>query len=500
MRLKSKSLLCAFILITAPTLVSAAEVLVWSDEFNGTSVDTNNWEFMIGTGAEFGLNGWGNNELQYYTSRSDNVFVANGMLNIVARQENFGGRNYTSARLRTLNKAEFLYGRIEARIKLPSTPGIWPAFWMLPTNSPYGGWAASGEMDIMESVNYADRIYGTIHYGGNWPNNVFTGGERENGIDYSADFHVYTLEWTPQFLRWYIDGTPFYTRVPMNWFSTAAPGDPDAPFDVPFHLLLNVAVGGNFPGNPNGDSVFPQTMQVDWVRWYQQDETDPEPVLQTPFPNSSTPHAIPGIVEAENFDNGGPGIAYFDCDASNNGGDFRTDESVDIETSSENGFNIGWMCENEWLEYTVDVAATGSYQFSARVASDANGGTFRIEMDGTDVSGDVTFPGTGGWQNWITVTTDVDLEAGEQVMRFANRSFGEYNLNWFEFVQNTVACTKGDMNEDGSLNGADIEAFAATVIDPGSASAIAACAADVDDSGDVDATADLAGFVALLLN
>jgi len=500
MRLKFKTLLFTLILSTAPALAGAAEVLVWSDEFDGTSVNTDNWEFMIGTGAEFGLNGWGNNELQYYTSRSDNVFVANGMLNIVARQENFGGRNYTSARLRTLNKVEFLYGRIEARIKLPSTPGIWPAFWMLPTNSPYGGWAASGEMDIMESVNFADRIYGTIHYGDNWPGNVFTGGEREDGTDYSQDFHVYTLEWTPQFLRWYVDDIPYYTRVPLNWFTNAAPDDPDAPFDVPFHLLLNVAVGGNFPGNPNGDSVFPQTMQVDWVRWYQQDATDPEPELQTPFPNSSTPHAIPGVVEAENFDNGGPGIAYFDCDTTNNGGDFRTNEAVDIETSNENGFNVGWICDGEWLEYSVDVATAGTYEFAARVASASNGGTFRIEMDGVDITGDLSFSGTGGWQNWTTVTTNVDLAAGPQVMRFANRSTGDYNLNWVGFTATTVSCTKGDLNDDGLLNGADIQAFAATAIDPNSASAVSTCAADIDDSGTVDATADLAGFVALLLN
>ena len=491
MRLNSMRLFSILAVFAASTLAQAEETLVWSDEFDGTAVNTDNWEFMIGNGSNYGIPGWGNNELQNYTSQPSNVFVADGLLNIVARQETSGG--YTSARLRSLNKVEFVYGRIEARIKLPSTPGIWPAFWMLPSNSPYGGWAAGGEIDIMESVNYADEIHGTIHYGGQWPNNTFSGGERNTGIDYSADFHVYTVEWTPQFLRWYLDGVPYYTRVASNWFTTAAPSDPNAPFDVPFHLLLNVAVGGNWPGYPNEDSIFPQTLQVDWVRWYQ-DAPD-----QDPF--NGTPASIPGTIEAEEFDTGGQGVAYNDCDATNNGGDFRSNEWVDIETSSENGFNIGWMCEGEWLEYTVDVATAGSYQFNARVSSNESGGSLRIEMDGDDVSGNVSFAGTGGWQNWTTVSTDVDLEAGIQVMRFVNTSTSQsYNLNYFDFIENTVTCTKGDLNGDGLIDGADIAGFAAAAIDPNGAGAIEACAADMDNNGSIDVISDLASFVSMLLN
>ena len=135
--------------------------LVWSDEFDGPTVDPANWEFMIGNGAEYGIPGWGNNELQYYTSRAQNVYVSGGALHIVARRESYAGYEYTSARLRTMNRREFLYGRIEARMILPSGQGLWPALWMLPTNSPYGGWAASGEIDIMESVNIPTRVYGT---------------------------------------------------------------------------------------------------------------------------------------------------------------------------------------------------------------------------------------------------------------------------------------------------------------------------------------------------
>ena len=152
------------------TVPARAQTPVWSDEFNGTAVDPNNWEFMIGAG------GWGNNELEYYTSRPENCYVSGGYMHIVARRESYQGSAFTSARLRSQNRQDFLYGRMEGRIKLPTGGGMWPAFWMMPTDSVYGGWAASGEIDILESINTATTVYGTIHYGGQWPNNVNSGG------------------------------------------------------------------------------------------------------------------------------------------------------------------------------------------------------------------------------------------------------------------------------------------------------------------------------------
>ncbi|MCA9256927.1 MAG: glycoside hydrolase family 16 protein, partial [Phycisphaerales bacterium] len=134
-------------ILAISSIASADQQLIWSDEFDGTTLNANNWSYQLGDGSQYGLAGWGNNELQYYTSRPENIYVANGELHIVARQESFSGYNYTSARIRTENKADFLYGRIEARIRIPSTKGIWPAFWMLPTDSPLGGWASSGEID-----------------------------------------------------------------------------------------------------------------------------------------------------------------------------------------------------------------------------------------------------------------------------------------------------------------------------------------------------------------
>jgi beta-glucanase (GH16 family) len=238
--------------------------LVWSDEFNGTSVDTNKWEFMIGDGSAYGLWGWGNNELQYY--RSQNATVANGELTITAKQESFGGKQYTSARLRTLNKGDWTYGRIEMRAKLPVGQGMWPAFWMLPSNSPYGGWAAGGEIDIMETVGHLpEQIHGTIHYGGEWPDNTSSGASTNLAPGTATDWHEYAIEWQAGIIRWYVDGQLHSTKT--SWYSIG--GSFPAPFDVDFHLLLNLAVGGEWPGSPNGSTVFPQDYIIDYVRVYQ---------------------------------------------------------------------------------------------------------------------------------------------------------------------------------------------------------------------------------------
>lgn len=238
--------------------------LVWADEFDGTSLDLSKWTPQIGTGCP-SLCGWGNNELQYY--RFENTSVAGGFLRITAKEESFGGRSYTSARIRSLNLGDFRYGRFEMRAQMPIGQGLWPAFWMLPTNSPYGGWAATGEIDIMEYLGHdPDRVSGTLHYGGEFPDNVFSSNAFTLGSGtFHDDFHEFALEWEPCEMRWYVDGQLYATQT--NWFSSAAPYP--APFDQPFHLLLNVAVGGNLPGPPDGSTSFPQEMVVDYVRVFQ---------------------------------------------------------------------------------------------------------------------------------------------------------------------------------------------------------------------------------------
>jgi len=457
--------------------------LVWSDEFDGTQLNADNWSAQTGTGTAYGLPaGWGNNELQYYTSFDDNLSVSDGTLKITALERNFGGSSYTSARIRSLNKQEFLYGRIEARLKIPSTQGVWPAFWMLPTNSPYGTWAASGEIDIMESVNIADRIFGTLHFGNPWPNNQAAGPRLSNGTDFSEDFHTYRIDWEPDSVTWYIDDVSYGTVSSPSWFSSAAPSNPRAPFDTQYHLLLNVAVGGNFPGNPNGSSVFPQTMEVDFVRAYQR--------TQSPFPGD--PYAIPGVIQAEDFDLGGQGLSYNDCDAENNGGAYR-ESAVDVEVSSEENFNVSHMCQGEWLEYTVDVQTAGTYQVDTRIASDRTGGIFRIERDGEDLTGNVFFLATFGWQNWATASATLELDAGEQVLRFVNLGIADtqYNLNSFTFtLQGPTPCSGADMAEPFSeLNFFDVSAFL-------SAYSTQDSAADINSDGEFNFF-DVSGFLTL---
>jgi len=236
--------------------------LVWHDEFDGKKIDLTKWEH------EVNARGGGNNELQYYTARSENSYVKNGVLVIEAIKETFTGsegtREYTSARLRTKNKGDWTYGRFEIRAKLPFGQGIWPAIWMLPTDNEYGGWAASGEIDIMELLGHEpNKVHGTLHYGGRWPENKHTGKSYTLAQgNFSQDYHVFTLEWKEGEFRWYVDDVHYLTLT--EWFSDN--GEFPAPFDKRFHLLLNVAVGGNWPRNPDETTVFPQRMEVDYVR------------------------------------------------------------------------------------------------------------------------------------------------------------------------------------------------------------------------------------------
>ena len=238
--------------------------LVWSDEFDGTALDPTKWDPQIGTGCP-GLCGWGNEELQYY--RAENATVADGVLTITARREDFDDAEYTSARLRTKGRADWRYGRFEIRARMPIGQGLWPAFWMLPTDSPYGGWAASGEMDIVEYLGQEpDIIHGTIHHGGEWPENTKTGADYvlDEG-DFHSDFHTFAFEWEPDELRWYVNGTLYQTL--NEWWSSK--GEYPAPFDQRFHLVLNMAVGGVWPGNPDETTTFPQEFVIDYVRVYQ---------------------------------------------------------------------------------------------------------------------------------------------------------------------------------------------------------------------------------------
>lgn len=237
--------------------------LVWSDEFNYSGLpDSKKWSYDTGENAS----GWGNNEAQHYTAdRLKNAEVKNGFLNITAVKEDFEGKKYTSARLITKGKGDWLYGKIEVRAKLPDGRGMWPAIWMLPTDWIYGGWPASGEIDIMENVGYDPYvIVGSAHT----ESYNHVKGTHKNGTikiaDCYTEFHNYIVEWEAKEYRVYVDDKLYFT------FKNENTGYKAWPFDKRFHLLLNVAVGGNWGGAQGiDDSIFPRTMTVDYVRVYQ---------------------------------------------------------------------------------------------------------------------------------------------------------------------------------------------------------------------------------------
>jgi len=240
--------------------------LVWHDEFDGVALDPTKWEFEVNG------KGGGNHELQYYLT--NNVRVGDGMLRIEARKEQYTGpdgtREYTSSRIRTRHKGDWTYGRFEIRARLPSGRGLWPAIWLLPTGERFGSWPHSGEIDLMELVGHKPaEVLGTLHYSDRQGRHRYHGTNTTLMTGTFADsFHDFRLEWERGVFRWYVDDRLYQTQT--NW--TRRRGEYPAPFDQPFHLLLNVAVGGGLPGNPDASTTFPQAMVVDYVRVYRRKE------------------------------------------------------------------------------------------------------------------------------------------------------------------------------------------------------------------------------------
>ncbi len=240
--------------------------LIWSDEFNGadgSAPDPANWNYDIGG------NGWGNNELESYTSRPQNVQVTGGNLVITAISENFTGsdgiaRSYTSARLLTKNKFSQAYGRIEARIKIPAGQGLWPAFWMLGADIDTVPWPGCGEIDIMENIGKEpSTVHGTIHGPGYSGANGIGAPYSITGARFADDFHIFAIEWEQNTLRFYVDGQLYKTTIASD-----IPSGDRWVYDHPFFIIMNVAVGGGWPGSPDGTTTFPQTMLVDYIRVY----------------------------------------------------------------------------------------------------------------------------------------------------------------------------------------------------------------------------------------
>ena len=236
--------------------------LVWSDEFSGVagvSPDVKKWKYDIGTGN----NGWGNAELEYYTNRTSNVSLdGKGNLAITAKSEMYSGSAFTSARIKTLGFFEQTYGRIEARIKTPWGPGVWPAFWLLGSNSETDGWPQCGEIDIMELRGQKPNIVSsTVHGPGYSGSASITKSFAFENARFDVDFHVFAVEWGVDYIDFFVDST-LYQRI--------TPDDVTGKwvFDHPFHIILNVAVGGNYLGFPTSQTPFPQSMLVDYVKVY----------------------------------------------------------------------------------------------------------------------------------------------------------------------------------------------------------------------------------------
>ena len=259
---RALAVIAALIVSSVPARGQECPTVIWSDEFEGDALDLEKWTHMSGDGCAQGICGWGNNELQSY--QAENTTVSDGTLTIEARKEAVGGRQYTSSRIRTLGKGDWVYGRFEARIKLPEGQGIWPAFWMMPTDELFGGWPQSGEIDIMESVGHEPEIvHGTIHFGDPSPSNRHTGEAfRLYEGSFADGYHRFAIEKEPGLIRWFVDDVLYAVRRPAD----VAPHP--WPFDERFHFLLNVAVGGNWPGSPDASTSFPQRLEVDYVRVY----------------------------------------------------------------------------------------------------------------------------------------------------------------------------------------------------------------------------------------
>lgn len=244
---------------TRPTPIAIPDgwKLVWQDEFDGKTINPENWTYDLGAG------GWGNGEAEYYTNRPENAYLNNGLLVIEAKQEKYEGSYYTSARLKTQGLQSFKYGRVEGRIKVPSGKGLWPAFWMLGSNFNGSNWPDCGEIDIMEYIGKEpDLVIGTLHGPGYSGALGFSQWNRQS-YNIADDFHTYAIEWEPNEIRWFYDGVQYHK------VNRTDVGDREWVFDQPFFIILNLAVGGQLPGPIGLDTVFPAQLNVDYIRVYE---------------------------------------------------------------------------------------------------------------------------------------------------------------------------------------------------------------------------------------
>ena len=453
--------------------------LVWQDEFtNGISSD---WVFETGNGS----GGWGNNELQYY--RAENASVQNGQLVITAKNESFGGYNYTSVRMKTQGKKSWKFGKIEARIKMPAFQGIWPAFWMLGDNISSVGWPACGEIDVMEHINAENISYGTPHWSDVNGNHASYGGSTATTV---TDYHVYSIEWDTNYIRWFIDGAKFHEIYIGGGINGTGE------FQNNFFILLNMAVGGNWPGFNINNAGFPAAMYVDYVRVYQDGggtPTGPVTVYKdcnygsTAVSLSSGSYTLAQLqakgisnddISSLKVQSGYKVTLYWDdnftgttlvktaddeCLVDDGWNDKVTSlvigantgtstliqaesysnmSGVQTETTTDDGGgqNVGYIDAGDWLAYSPIVfPTTGQYKIEYRVASLSGGGKLSADLNaGAIVLGQLDIPSTGGWQNWTTISHTVNVTAGTYTPGIYAVA-GGWNLNWIRITPLSAA-------------------------------------------------------------
>ncbi len=468
-------------------------VPVWCDEFDYEGLPHPSKWTLENKG-----DGFGNNELQFYTRRLDNAKVENGELTITVKKENYSNRNYTSAKLMSRGKGDFLYGKMEIRAKLPMGKGTWPAIWMMPTDSVYGGWPNSGEIDIMEHVGYdQNRIHGTVHTGNYNHNKGTQKGNSTKAQDVYNTYHVYAIEWDAKSIKWFVDGVKYHE------FKNDEATNPDNssgnwPFDQKFYLILNVAFGGNWGGAQGIDPNFSSSrMIVDYVRVYQKDyasldKENPgdvegfnvinniptstkiawneasddagishyEVYLNDEYINktAATSFTFTDLTENTEYELKVIAVDYTGKKSGDSAYSFTTGtypsvlsrikaasyidmQGIQLEATrdSDGGQNVGYIDPNDYLIYKLNVPEDGTYKVKFRIASTKSGNKLEL-INATDeqevLLTEVTFGNTNGWQNWQTVegSGSFNLTTGNIIIKVKASTDG-FNINWFEFIK-----------------------------------------------------------------
>jgi len=401
--------------------------LIWSDEFNGDDINMENWSYDVPTNGRY------NGEIQSYTE--NNAFVKDGSLILEARKEDIteaDGKtyNYSSAKLISKGKQKWTYGKVEVKAKMPSGQGIWPAIWMMPEDEPfYGTWPVSGEIDIMELLGHEpDTIHGTIHFGK--PHQQRQGHYYlPDGQSFADDYHIYSIEWEPGEIRWYVDGHLYHTA--NDWFNKSDSNADDytypAPFDQDFFLIMNISVGGGWPGNPDETTVFPQQMAVDYVKVYQKDEY---PEREKPISEDNDDVRAPledgNYVYNGGFDINDPevdgveGVEYsdywtFSKDGGANANLVPNDGSMDVKIESGGNVEHGVQL----LQAPIHLIKGAKYKASFRAkAENERPVKVKIGADGDrswkDYAGQDPFTLTTSWEDYsfeFTMNDETDVKA-----------------------------------------------------------------------------------------